>query len=97
MKMEDYHETVRQYFEEKDIPVSESTIEALSSRNYLNQGRLDEMSNKQIRDSLDVLLDEVVREYEGRTAEARRPTKVRDIDTRPVLRRRFCRLPLFCR
>jgi hypothetical protein len=97
MKIEEYQESVRQYFEEKEIPLSESTIEALSSRNFLDKGKLEDMSDPQIRRNLDVLLEDVVQEYEGRTAKAKRPTKVRDIDTRPVLRRRFCKLPPFCK
>jgi hypothetical protein len=97
MKIEDYQKAVREYFEEKEIPLSESTIEALSSRTYLDHGKLEDMSDSRVRQNLDVLLEDVVQEYEGRTAKARRPTKVRDIDTRPVLRRRFCQLPPFCK
>ena len=96
MDKNDLLEFANDYFEEKGLTVSPSTSGVLTSGKYLNEKHLSEMKPKEIEANLKILLDEIVTEYKERTSSARKPTKIRDIDARPVIREKFCSLPPFC-
>ena len=92
----DILEFVHDYFEEKGLTVSPSTSDVLISKKYLNEEHLSEMKPKEIEANLKILLDEIVTEYIERTSSSRKPTKIRDVDARPAVKKKFCSLPPFC-
>ncbi len=97
MKEKDFVRYLRELFKERNVVASATALESLTSRSYLNAGLLDSLDQETIRANAEKLLDEVVDAYKRRTETAARRTKVRDLDVRPVLKRRFCSMPPFCR
>jgi protease II len=92
-KLEAY---VNEYLKSKNLTISPSTEATITSPKYLNETLLDDMDAITLKKNLSVLLDETIIQYRERTGSAKRPTKVRDIDVRPVLKRKKCKLPPFC-
>ena len=85
------------YFEVKGLTSSPSTNDVLISKKYLNEVYLSEMDTKDVKENVKFLLDEIITEYKGRTSSASKPTKIRDIDARPAIKKKFCSLPPFCK
>jgi len=89
-------EFTEDYLTSRNLTVSPSTENVITSSKYLNTALLDSMNRDDLKNNLAILLDEAIENHKVRTSSAKRPTKVRDVDVRPVLKRRFCNLPPFC-
>jgi len=97
MEISEIKKIINKYFYNKNIQVSESAIKTFLSVRYLNMGLLMKMKKEEIEHNFNILLKEVLEKYESRTRYAERKTKVRDIDVKPVLKKKFCSLPPICK
>jgi hypothetical protein len=111
MNEEDYINYINNYFKKKEIPVSTSAYYALLSRKYLNRELLSTLPEKIIHNNLDILLQDITDQYELRLTKfgpyflrkldrsrfSGRKGRIQGMDVLPVLRKRFCRLPPFCK
>jgi len=88
---------ISNYLSDKNVVASSTAINSFISPKYLNSNLLANLDSNSIIRNTDKILNEVIQVYEERTAESIRATKVRDLDVRPVLRKRFCSMPPFCK
>jgi hypothetical protein len=97
MEKKDFVHFLVNYFESQNVIPSPTAIDSLTSSYYLNQSLLDTLDRRTIYKNSEKILKEVLRTYKQRTHDSTRKTKVRDVDVRPVLKRRFCSMPPFCK
>lgn len=77
--------------------LSQSASEAFQSSRLVNPKLLETLPEQTVRENTVELLEEIASGFEARRAREPRSRKLRDIDVRPALKRRFCSLPPFCR
>jgi hypothetical protein len=88
---------VFEYFKLQNVATSSTAIDSLTSPSYLNPNLLQTLARSTIYKNADKILDEVMQTYRKRTKGAVQETKVRDVDVRPVLKKRYCSMPPFCK
>ena len=97
MKLSEYIKHTQSFFSERDIQVSKTAIKALKNERYLNQNLLEEMSEKDVLKNMKILLDDILKIYKSRAEKTARVRVLRDIDVRPVLKKKYCNLPPLCK
>ena len=97
MTREQLAEFARHYLESRGFEVSGSTPDAIASSRYLNPDHLSTLDDDTIEAGAVVVLSDAIEEFGNRKEKSPTVRKIRDIDLRPALRRRFCTLPPFCK
>jgi len=97
MDQKDFAKYLFNYFKNENVIPSSTAIGSLTSSTYLNLNLLNTLDRKTIYENTDKILKEVLQTYQQRTHDSIRETKVRDLDVRPVLKKRFCSMPPFCK
>ncbi|MHA1428595.1 MAG: hypothetical protein ACTSQI_21635 [Candidatus Helarchaeota archaeon] len=97
MDKAEFVEFVIDYLGSKGITVSSSTGEFMEKTRYVNDNLLKEYNENELKNNIRSVLDEAAKRYEERKSTAKRETKLRDIDLKPVVKKRFCSLPPFCK
>ena len=84
---------IESFFSGKGVRFSEHAIDRLLNPSYLKEDRLSELADKDVQAAVEPLLDECVDRFKKRAKRSRAgragDVKLREIDTRTVVRRYF--------
>lgn len=99
MRKTDYKDYVRTFFVDRGISVSKTAMREFSNKRLVNYEALSQMSDREVRRNMGSILNEILDGYRSRAKESitGRQLLLRDIDVKPVLLSKFCRLPPICR
>lgn len=97
MKLQDYTKFIKSFLDKRKIKASDTAIKAFMSKRYLYQDVLEDMKKKEFLENMRILLDDILKSYESRAKKSARKIALRDIDVRPVLKEKKCKLPPICK
>jgi hypothetical protein len=97
MTREELAAFARQYLASQGHEVSPSIDSLIATSRSVNPSHFPNLDDDTIRSNAVIVLSETIDEFMGRQRISPTVHKIRDIDLRPAIKRRFCSLPPFCK
>jgi hypothetical protein len=100
MNVDEYINDINRYFVGHSISIDKSAFNAFLNPKYFNKEWLEELPDETLRHNLEMIYLDVLENFHirRRTRSRAYPRHILTArDVYPVLRKRFCKLPPFCR
>ena len=98
MNTEEIKEYILNYFKNNNIEITDSALGVILHERYLNQEYLEELTDKEIKDGIEPILELTKKNYENRVANRKvEGIKVTKVDIRGAVKSQYGKMPPFAK